>query len=80
LIHYLKDRYNGKGDVPNDKGLCDFLGNLNVIVFKLKLYLNIIEEKKGLAQEFVNPKYTDETRTKFKHPSDLNAQCKIFLN
>ena len=43
----LKDRYNGKGDVPNEKGLCDFPGNLNVIIFKLKPYLNIIKEKKG---------------------------------
>ena len=69
----LKDRYNGKGDVPNDKGLCDFPGNLNVIAFKLKIYLNIIEEKKGLAPEFVNPKYTDETRTKFKHSTGLEG-------
>ena len=69
----LKDRYNGKGDVPNDKGLCDFPGNLNVIVFKLKPYLNIIEETKGLVPEFVNPKYADETRTKFKHPTRLEC-------
>ena len=69
----FKDRYNGKGDVPNDKGLCDFPGNLNVIAFKLKIYLNIIEEKKGLAPEFVNPKYTDETRTKFKHSTGLEG-------
>ncbi len=44
-----KDRYNGKGDVPNDKGLYVFPGNLNVIDFKLKSNLNIIEETKGLV-------------------------------
>jgi UDP-sugar pyrophosphorylase len=32
----LKERYNGKGDVANENGLCDFPGNLNVIVFKIK--------------------------------------------
>ena len=69
----LKDRYNGKGDVANEKGLCDFPGNLNVLVFKLKPYLNIIEETKGLVPEFVNPKYADETRTKFKSPTRLEC-------
>ena len=63
----LKDRYNGNEDVPNHNNLFyNFPGNLNVIVFKLKPYLNIIEEMKGLVPEFVNPKYEDKTRTKFK--------------
>ena len=69
----LKDRYNGKGDVANKKGLCDFPGNLNVLVFKLRPYLNILEETKGLVPEFVNPKYADETRTKFKSPTRLEC-------
>jgi len=69
----LRDRYNGKGDVPNKKGLCDFPGNLNVLVFKLNSYLNILEESKGLVPEFVNPKYADETRTKFKSPTRLEC-------
>ena len=64
-------------DVPNDKNLFyNFPGNLNVIVFKLKPYLNIIEEMKGLVPEFVNPKYEDKTRTKFKHPTRLNYLMK----
>ena len=69
----LKDRYNGKGDVANENGLCDFPGNLNVLVFKLRPYLNILEETKGLVPEFVNPKYADETRTKFKTPTRLEC-------
>jgi UDP-sugar pyrophosphorylase len=69
----LKDRYNGKGDVANEKGLCDFPGNLNVLVFKLRPYLNILEETKGLVPEFVNPKYADEARTKFKAPTRLEC-------
>ena len=69
----LKDRYNGKGDVANENGLCDFPGNLNVLVFKLIPYLNILEETKGLVPEFVNPKYADETRTKFKTPTRLEC-------
>ena len=69
----LKEKYNGKGDVANEKGLCDFPGNLNVLVFKIRPYLNIIEESKGLVPEFVNPKYADETRTKFKSPTRLEC-------
>ena len=69
----LRDRYNGKGDVPNEKGLCDFPGNLNVIVFKLRPYLNILQESKGLVPEFVNPKYANEERTKFKAPTRLEC-------
>ena len=73
LDSLLKDKYNGKGDVANEKGLCDFPGNLNVLVFKLEPYLKIIEETRGLVPEFVNPKYADETRTKFKTPTRLEC-------
>jgi UDP-sugar pyrophosphorylase len=35
--------------------------------------LNVLEESKGLVPEFVNPKYADETRTKFKSPTRLEC-------
>ena len=69
----LKDKYNGKGDIPNESGFCDFPGNLNVLVFKLEPYLKILEETQGLVPEFVNPKYKDESRTKFKSPTRLEC-------
>jgi UDP-sugar pyrophosphorylase len=73
LDSLFKEKYNGIGDIPGKNGFCDFPGNLNVLVFKLKPYLNIISESKGLVPEFVNPKYTDETRTKFKAPTRLET-------
>ena len=73
LDSLFKEKYNGKGDVPNETGFCDFPGNLNVLVFKLKPYLNILEETKGLVPEFVNPKYVDDTRDKFKVPTRLET-------
>ena len=73
LDSLFKEKYNGKGDVPNEDGFCDFPGNLNVLVFKLDSYLNIIEESKGLVPEFVNPKYVDDTRKKFKTPTRLET-------
>ena len=73
LDSLFKEKYNGKGDVPNKEGFCDFPGNLNVLVFKLEPYLKIIEEPKGLVPEFVNPKYVDDTRSKFKAPTRLET-------
>ena len=69
----FKEKYNGKGDIENNEGYCDFPGNLNVLIFKLDTYQNILKESKGLVPEFVNPKYSDETRTKFKSPTRLEC-------
>ena len=73
LDSLFKEKYNGIGDIPNKDGFCDFPGNLNVLVFNLKPYLNVISETKGLVPEFVNPKYVDETRKKFKAPTRLET-------
>ncbi len=51
----------------------DFPGKLNVLVFDLKPYLNEISETKGLVSVFVNPKYVDEIRKKFKVPTRLET-------
>ena len=73
LDSLLKEKYNKEGDVPNKDGISDFPGNINVIVFKLDTYLKALDQTKGLIPEFVNPKYTDETRTKFKSPTRLEC-------
>ena len=73
LDSLFKEKYNGKGDIPNKDGFCDFPGNLNVLVFNLGIYLKIIEESKGLVPEFVNPKYVDDTRKIFKVPTRLET-------
>ena len=73
LDSLLKEKYNKEGDVPNKDGISDFPGNINVIVFQLNTYLKALDQTKGLIPEFVNPKYTDETRTKFKSPTRLEC-------
>ena len=73
LDSLLKEKYNKEGDVANKDGISDFPGNINVIIFKLDTYIKALEETKGLIPEFVNPKYTDETRTKFKSPTRLEC-------
>ena len=73
LDSLLKEKYNKEGDVANKDGVSDFPGNINVIVFKLDTYLKALDQTKGLIPEFVNPKYTDETRSKFKSPTRLEC-------
>ena len=73
LDSLLREKYNKEGDVPNKDGISDFPGNINIIIFKLETYIKALEETKGLIPEFVNPKYTDETRTKFKSPTRLEC-------
>ena len=73
LDSLLKEKYNKEGDVPNKDGISDFPGNINIIIFKLDTYIKALEETKGLIPEFVNPKYTDETRNKFKSPTRLEC-------
>ena len=69
----LKEKYNPAGDVPNKEGLSDFPGNTNVLIFQLDIYLKALDKTQGLIPEFVNPKYADEAKTKFKSPTRLEC-------
>ena len=69
----LKEKYNPAGDVPNKDGISDFPGNTNVLIFQLDIYLKALDKTKGLIPEFVNPKYADEAKTKFKSPTRLEC-------
>ena len=62
-----------QGDVNGDDGLSPFPGNYNQLLFRLDDYVKTLDATKGLVPEFVNPKYADETRTKFKKPTRLEC-------
>ena len=78
LDSLLKEKYNKEGDVANKDGLSDFPGNINVLIFKLDTYHKALDKTKGVIPEFVNPKYTDDTRTKFKSPTRLECLMQDF--
>lgn len=63
----LKTQGNGQGDVPDpNTGYSPFPGNANNFILELTSYAHTLRgEDQGVVVEFVNPKYTDETRTKF---------------
>ena len=65
----LKAKWNELGDVPDHRGHSYFPGNTSTIVIGLKQYVDNLERTRGVVPEFINPKYADESRTKFKEPT-----------
>lgn len=78
LDSLLRDKYNPNGDVANESGFSDFPGNINVLVFQLDSYNHNLNKSTGLMPEFVNPKYADETKTKFKTPTRLECMMQDY--
>ena len=50
--------------------------NNNRREIQLDIYLKALDKTKGLIPEFVNPKYADETKTKFKSPINIMTKIK----
>ncbi len=78
LDSLLKAEWNPKGDIPNEKGLSYFPGNINVLIFEIDSYFSTLNKTKGLMPEFVNPKYADETKTTFKSPTRLECMMQDY--
>uniref|UniRef100_A0A0G4HQX2 Uncharacterized protein n=1 Tax=Chromera velia CCMP2878 TaxID=1169474 RepID=A0A0G4HQX2_9ALVE len=75
----LKETGEKKGDVPDPTtGNSKFPGNINVLVFKLDRFKEVLNETKGAMPEFVNPKYKDATKTAFKSPTRLECMMQDF--
>lgn len=66
------------GDVNDESGYSPFPGNINQLVFQLNAYNKVLERTKGNMPEFVNPKYTDDTKTDFKKPTRLECMMQDF--
>ncbi len=69
----LRDTVSPEGDVPNARGFSRFPGNINLLVVRLTPYLRVLEASGGIVAEFVNPKFSDDTRTRFKKPARLET-------
>ena len=63
------------GDVADASGNSPFPGNVNILVFGVGPYADALASTEGLVPEFINPKYTDATRTAFKKPTRLVCAC-----
>jgi len=67
------------GDTNDEKtGFSPFPGNINQLLFNAEEYLEALEECEGIMPEFVNPKYKDVAKTKFKKPTRLECMMQDF--
>ncbi len=69
----LRATISPEGDVPDEHGFSLFPGNVNLIVIRLAPYLDVLERSHGIVAEFINPKFSDATRTAFKKPARLET-------
>jgi UDP-sugar pyrophosphorylase len=69
----LRATVSPEGDVPDEKGFSKFPGNINLLIVRLAPYLKVLESSGGVVAEFVNPKFSDGTRTSFKKPARLET-------
>ncbi|CAK9081306.1 unnamed protein product [Durusdinium trenchii] len=67
------------GDVNGPDGFSPYPGNTNELIFALPEYLSELETNGGQMPEFINPKYTDQTRSMFKSPTRLECMMQDFL-
>ena len=74
----MKAKWEKGGDVANEQGFSYFPGNTNTLLFKLPEYVANLELTKGVIPEFVNPKYADEERNKFKAPTRLECMMQDY--
>lgn len=76
------------GDSADATGFSPFPGNMNTLVLSLASYVDTLKRTSGIIAEFVNPKYADGTRTKFKSstrlecmmqdlPKEFSAEAKV---
>ena len=74
----IKATLNLDGDVNGPDGYSPFPGNINQLIFKIGPYADTLKRTEGRVPEFVNPKYTDATRTKFKSPTRLECMMQDY--
>jgi UDP-sugar pyrophosphorylase len=74
----LRATINPDGDVNDEKGGSPFPGNINQLIVSLSEYKAQLEKTGGQIEEFVNPKYADDTKTVFKSPTRLECMMQDY--
>jgi UDP-sugar pyrophosphorylase len=75
----LRSTISPEGDV-NDQttGLSAFPGNINQLLLRLEPYIQVLQRTHGVMGEFVNPKYADLSKTRFKKPTRLECMMQDY--
>lgn len=66
------------GEPCDSEGFSKFPGNINSLLFSLGPYNKVLNETQGLIAEFINPKYADASRTKFKSATRLECMMQDY--
>ncbi|CAK9103019.1 unnamed protein product [Durusdinium trenchii] len=66
------------GDVADASGFSPYPGNINVLVFRVPDMAERLESTGGIVPEFVNPKWADAEKSKFKSPTRLECMMQDF--
>jgi len=66
------------GEKVDAHGYSLYPGNINCLVFSVPEYLQTLTETQGCIAEFINPKYADSTKTKFKTPTRLECMMQDY--
>lgn len=66
------------GDVADKSGFSPYPGNINVLLMELSSYQAALARTGGVMPEFVNPKYADPEKMKFKKPTRLECMMQEF--
>jgi UDP-sugar pyrophosphorylase len=62
----------------DERGFSMYPGNINIIAYSVPEYYQTLEETKGNITEFINPKYADSTKTKFKSATRLECMMQDY--
>ncbi|KAG5481573.1 hypothetical protein LSCM1_05597 [Leishmania martiniquensis] len=63
----------GGDEASGTSGFSPFPGSINTLVLKLSSYADRLQASHGIVPEFINPKYSDETRRIFKKPARIES-------
>jgi len=74
----LKATVEPRGDVAGPDGFSPYPGSINQLLFALKPFEATLRKTGGTMPEFVNPKYTDKTKTAFKSPTRLECMMQDY--
>jgi len=66
------------GDVADASGFSPYPGNINVLVFRVPEMSQRLESTGGIVPEFVNPKWADAAKSKFKSPTRLECMMQDY--
>jgi UDP-sugar pyrophosphorylase len=69
---------SGMVDECDENGFSLYPGNINTLIFSCKEYAETLEATSGVIAEFVNPKYADEKKQKFKKWTRLECMMQDF--